>query len=52
MRRETEAQVDILSEIVDDNEEATAYIKGMEWIITTKWIRLYIVVWGGAATID
>ena len=43
MRRETEAQIDILSEIVDDNEEATAYITGMEWMITTKWIRLYIV---------
>jgi hypothetical protein len=50
MRRETEAQIDILSEIVDDNEEATAYITGMEWRITTKWIRS--ILWGGAATID
>ena len=32
MRRETEAQIDILSEIVDDNEEAKAYITGMESI--------------------
>jgi len=36
MRRETEAQIDILSEIVDDNKEATVYITGMEWMITTK----------------
>ena len=50
MRRETEAQIDILSEIVDDNEEAKAYITGMEWMITTKWIRS--ILWGGAATID
>ena len=50
MRRVTEAQIDILSEIVDDNEEAKAYITGMEWMITTKWIRS--ILWGGAATID
>ena len=50
MRRETEAQIDILSEIVDDNKEATAYITGMEWMITTKWIRS--ILWGGATTID
>ena len=45
MRRETEAQIDILSEIVDDNEEAKAYITGMEWMITTKWIRS--ILWCG-----
>ena len=41
MRRETEAQIDILSEIVDDNEEATAYITGMESIRS--------ILWGGVA---